>query len=106
MANPLKVGGAFAYPSIGLDPAQTAISLGKAAGGTLLFGPVGIAAALLSGQLGDGNPCLAAIEAAGTGVGAPESTQKGEEKASEDSSEGTKGVFEDIGESIKKLFGD
>jgi AsmA family protein len=71
-----------------------------------LFGPVGIAASLLGGQLGDDNPCLAAIEAAESGVGSPETNQKGKEKVSEGSGEGAGEVIEDIGKSIKKLFGD
>ena len=107
LAKPLKMGGTLAHPSIGLDPTQTALSLGKVAGGTLLFGPIGIAAALLSGQLGDENPCLAAIEASETGVGSPsESTQKEKEKAPEAAGEEEQGTIENIGESIKKLFGD
>ena len=105
LAKPLKMGGTLAHPSIGLDPTETAISLGKMAGGTLLFGPIGIAAALLGGELGDKNPCLAAIQAAETGVGSPETTQKEEAKGSKSSGEGAEGAIEDIGKSIKKLFG-
>ena len=58
----------MAEPSLALDSKQTAIILGKTIGGTVLFGPIGIAAALISGSSGGDNPCLAAIEAAKKGV--------------------------------------
>jgi hypothetical protein len=64
LTNPLKLTGTFAKPSLTIDPTETILTLGKAIGGAALFGPVGIAAALASGKLGDRDPCLAAIEAA------------------------------------------
>ncbi len=64
LTKPLKLAGTFAKPSLTIDPTQTILTLGKAIGGTALFGPVGIAAALVGGKLGNKDPCLAAIEAA------------------------------------------
>lgn len=92
LSKPFKLGGTLAEPSLALDPAQAALTLGKAIGGVALFGPVGIIAALVSGTSGDKNPCLAAIEAAKKG-----SKVSGGEKP--------KGVGEGIGRSLKKLFG-
>jgi len=63
LSEPFKLGGTLAEPSLTLDPTETATTLGKAIGGTLLFGPFGIAAALISSSSGDDNPCLSAIEA-------------------------------------------
>jgi len=62
LANTFKMGGTLAQPSLTLDPAGTATTLGKAIGGFLLFGPFGIAAALINTSSGDENPCLTAIE--------------------------------------------
>ncbi|MBW2266394.1 MAG: AsmA family protein [Deltaproteobacteria bacterium] len=63
LTKPLKLTGTFAKPSLTIDPTETILALGKAVGGAALFGPVGIAAALAGGKLGDRDPCLAAIEA-------------------------------------------
>jgi uncharacterized protein involved in outer membrane biogenesis len=64
LARPLKLTGTLADPDVVVDPAQTALLLGKALGGITVFGPFGIAAVLVSGSFGGQNPCLAAIEAA------------------------------------------
>jgi hypothetical protein len=64
LTRPLKLTGTLSDPDIVVDPAQTAVLVGKALGGITVFGPVGIAAVLLSGSFGGKNPCLAAIEAA------------------------------------------
>lgn len=67
-ARAFKLSGTLAQPSLGIDPTQTILTIGKAVGGVALFGPAGIAAALLSGSLAKENRCLAAIEAAKKGV--------------------------------------
>jgi len=64
LTRPFKLGGTLAHPSLAVDPTQTAIAFGKAIGGVMLFGPVGIAAALVGSGSGDENSCIAAIEAA------------------------------------------
>ncbi len=71
-AKPLKLGGTLRNPAFVMDPSQTAITLGKAFGGMLLFGPLGLGAALVSGRLGSDNPCPAAIEVAKKGPKKPE----------------------------------
>jgi uncharacterized protein involved in outer membrane biogenesis len=103
LAKPFKLGGTLADPSLEVDPTQAAIAIGKAVGGRALLGPVGIASALVTGSPGDENPCLAAIEAAKTGVKVekPEEKKGEVEKATEDLKEGIK----DVGEGLKKLFG-
>jgi len=95
LARPLKLAGTLADPSLTVDPTQTAITLGKAVGGVVLFGPVGIAAALASESPDDENPCLKAIEAA----------KKGVKVVGHKKPEKEKGVVEGIGSKIKGLFG-
>jgi AsmA family protein len=95
LARPLKLAGTLADPSLTVDPTQTAITLGKAVGGAVLFGPVGIAAALASESPDDKNPCLTAIEAAKKGVRA-----SGDKKPEKE-----QGVVEGIGNKFKGLLG-
>ncbi len=78
-AKPLKLGGTLRNPAFVMDPSQTAITLGKAFGGMLLFGPLGLGAALVSGRLGSDNPCPAAIEVAKKGPKKPGPKKQGEE---------------------------
>jgi uncharacterized protein involved in outer membrane biogenesis len=60
-----KLGGTLSNPSISLDKSEATISLAKSLGGMLLFGPVGLGAALLDTELGDDNPCVKALKQAG-----------------------------------------
>jgi len=68
LANSFKLGGTLAKPSLVIDPRGTTITVGKAVGGVALFGPFGIAAALVDVSPGDKNPCLTAFETAKKGV--------------------------------------
>jgi uncharacterized protein involved in outer membrane biogenesis len=69
IADLFKLGGTLAHPSLAVDKSETAISaavtLGKAIGGTLLFGPVGLAAALVDADFDADNPCISALKEAG-----------------------------------------
>jgi hypothetical protein len=47
----------------------------------LLFGPLGLGAALVSGRLGSDNPCPAAIEVAKKGPKKPKPKKQGEERS-------------------------
>jgi len=102
LAKSFRLGGTLANPSIQMDAGQTMLAAGKAAGGVLLFGPAGIAAALAGQSLGEGDPCLAALESAKKGVGASESGKGGEQKEAE--YKGLSGTLKGVGESVKKLF--
>jgi AsmA family protein len=84
------LGGTLANPNVAVDSTQTFVTLGKAIGGVVLFGPAGVAAALLSGKIGGGsqNLCIEAIEAAQKGV---------------EISEEPTGVFNRIGDFLKRL---
>ncbi|MBW2609669.1 MAG: AsmA family protein [Deltaproteobacteria bacterium] len=109
LAKPLKLKGKIAKPSLALDPTQTAISLGKAIGGVMLFGPIGIAAVLAGGSSDEENPCLCAIESAKKGVKVPGDTKREQkkiaaEKSAEGISKGVKDAIEGIGGALKDLF--
>ncbi len=105
LAKSLKLGGTLANPSLGVDPLQAASTIGKMAKGVALIGPFGVLAGLVSTESGGGeNPCLAAIEAAKTGVKAPK--KKGvAETATDGITEGVKGLGEGVGTGLKLLFG-
>jgi hypothetical protein len=80
-AKPLKLGGTLRNPAFVMDPSQTIITMGKAFGGMLLFGPLGLGAALVSGRLGSDNPCPAAIEVAKKGPKRPGAKKQGAESS-------------------------
>jgi len=98
LTRPFKLGGTLAHPSLAVDPTQTAIAFGKAIGGVMLFGPVGIAAALVGSSSGDENSCLAAVEAANKGV----RIKKG---LMGEATEGAEDVLKGAGKELNKLFG-
>ncbi|MHC1727658.1 MAG: AsmA family protein [Syntrophobacteraceae bacterium] len=103
LAKALRLSGTLDNPSLAIDPAQSGIALGKAAGSMALFGPAGIAAWLAGGSSGQGNPCLQAIEAARKGVRPSDSSEK--KSIAEKASEGGKKAVSGAGDKVKKLFG-
>lgn len=110
LAKPLKLAGTIANPTLAIDATKAAITFGKAVGGVVLFGPVGIAAALASGGSDGKNPCLCAIEAAGKGVRVsggkkPEKKKSLVKKAAENVTEGVKVVVGSASRALKKFFG-
>ncbi len=68
LTKPLKIGGTLSSPNLAIDPSGTMMTLGKALGGAVLLGPIGLAAALAGATLGDTDPCPLAIEAARTAM--------------------------------------
>ncbi len=102
LAKSFKLGGTLADPSLEIDAAQTMLAAGKAAGGVLLFGPAGIAAALAGRSSGEGNPCLSALESARKGVRSSASGREEEQKGTGD--KGITRTLKAAGESVKKLF--
>ena len=77
----LKLKGTLSNPSLSIHPTGSIITLGKAIGGVVLFGPFGLAAVLANGQLGDENPCLAIFEAAKKGFKESEGGKSEEKKS-------------------------
>jgi len=99
-----KVGGTLASPSLGIDTAQTAETVGKMVGGAALLGPFGLAAPLVSGSQANENLCPSAIEAAKKGVKMSAATKQEKKGAAKLIQAPVEGI-EEIGKGIRKLFG-
>jgi len=106
LAKPFKLGGTLARPKAALDTKAALTTLGKAVGGTALFGPAGLAGSLLAGESGEENPCAEAMAIA-------RDARKGESKqepaqaapsAPEQAAEEMKKQAEDLQKKIKGLF--
>ena len=95
----LKLRGTLSNPSLSVDPTESIITLGKAVGGVVLFGPFGLAAVLANGQLGGKTPCLAIIEAA------KKEFNKSEAEKSEEKKSVIEKTTKDIDNGPKKLLG-
>lgn len=95
ITKPFKLGGTLANPSLEIDVAGAATTIGAA-----LLGPAGWAYLLLSGSSGKKTPCEAAIEVAGEG------TPKMQEKSGADKEQQVAGEKkkERLGSKIKSLF--
>ena len=95
---PVKISGTLAQPKLAIDLTRTAITLTKVAGGVALLGPAGAALALITGRIGDDNPCLSAVEAVKQG--------SKEEGLKYDEKEGFfRKTTNSITERLKKLLG-
>ena len=108
LAKALRVGGTLANPRVAIDPTGSVVALSKALGGVVLFGPAGIAAALLSPADDGGNACVAALEAAESGV--PVAGAKQQQQEPQGAVEKTKKKIDDAveelgGKLLKGLFG-
>lgn len=100
LTKPLKLTGTLADPALTIDPTQTAIIIGKTIGSMTLFGPAGIAAALVGGESDNETSCVAAASAARKGVKVEKGkgvTGEVQEKAGE--------TIKGVGEKLKGLFG-
>jgi uncharacterized protein involved in outer membrane biogenesis len=106
LARPFKLAGTLTHPSLAIDLTQTGITIGKAVGGFLLFGPIGIVGALTGASSGEKNLCPLAVKAAEEGVKL--SVVERHEKRKGVVGEAKQGVEKGIGEAgkeLKKLFG-
>jgi uncharacterized protein involved in outer membrane biogenesis len=65
VADAFKLGGTLKAPKVSVDKSESALTLGKAVGGLLLFGPAGLTAGLLEADFGADNPCVKALQQAG-----------------------------------------
>lgn len=101
LTQPFRLGGTLTQPTLVVDRTRTAITVGKAVGGTLLLGPVGAAAALLSTPRGEENPCLKALGEAGEETPAPPEEPGTARRTVESVREGAK----DLGHSLKEMIG-
>ena len=95
ITKPFKLGGTLANPSLQIDVAGTATTIGAA-----LLGPAGWAYLLLSGSSGKKTPCEAAIEVAGEGTPGVQE-ELGDDKEQQVAGEKKK---KSLGSKIKSLF--
>ncbi len=105
LTRPLKLAGTLAEPSLGIDAKRAAMMIGKTIGGMTLFGPAGIAAALISKDSKEENPCLSAIKAAN--VQKPETKKETipKKKKIENTFDNLMKELPDVGKTLKSLFG-
>lgn len=100
LTRPFKLAGTLSQPSLALDFKQAALAAGKAVGGLMLFGPVGLGGALLGSGSDDKQLCPLAIKAAQQGVklnmakkGVVGKTTQGVENGISALGKGLKGLF-------------
>lgn len=101
LAKAFRLQGSLTRPHLALDPKETALALGKAVRGGLLFGPAGVAASLLGSKTGDKNPCLNAIAAAEKGA---RYTGGAADGVFDKVTDGVKNTLDDAGNALKKIF--
>jgi uncharacterized protein involved in outer membrane biogenesis len=104
LARPFKLAGTLAHPSLGIDLTRTGIMIGKAVGGYLLFGPIGIVGALAEESSAGRNLCPLAVKAAEEGVKLSVVERKKEGLAGEATHGVEKGIGE-VGKELEKLLG-
>lgn len=106
LARPFKLQGTLSHPKLGLDLTQTGIIVGKALGGLLTMGPVGLAGALAGTSSETKDLCSLATEAAQKGVKLAVLEKQGQKQST--AAQAAQGVQKDVGEvgkQLLKLFG-
>ncbi|HUJ67901.1 MAG TPA: AsmA family protein [Syntrophorhabdales bacterium] len=104
LTKPFKLAGTLAHPSLGVDFKQAALTAGKAVGGFMLLGPIGLGSALVGSSSGEKQLCPMAVKAAEQGVklnlsqqgqsqGVVGKTTQGVEKGIGAVTKGLKGLF-------------
>lgn len=61
-AEPFKLGGTLSEPSLQIFRRGASITFARAAGATVLLGPVGLVGVLFVSETADENPCLGALD--------------------------------------------
>ena len=108
LTKPLKIGGTLANPSLEIDPVKSAILVGKAVGGILLLGPIGMAATLVGKRAGSDNPCVEALSESQQNAqesGDKSTLNEKNESVEKKKSDGVKGAVRGVGRTLKKIFG-
>jgi AsmA family protein len=107
LTRPFKLGGTLADPSVGIDVTQTAITAGKAVGGFMLLGPVGLGGALIGETSSEQQLCPLAVNAAQQGVklSVIQKKQKKGDGTVGKTTEGVKKGMDELGKSLKGIFG-
>jgi hypothetical protein len=85
MIDAFRLSGSLANPSLEVDAADALFSIGETIGSVAVFGPAGVAAALMSGSVGNRNPCELVLE------GVPERARERRQEAGRQASEPDEG---------------
>jgi len=107
LAQPFKLGGTLKEPQLKLDYKKAAWTIGKTVGGVVLFGPVGIAAGLITGVADNDNPCEIAKSVARTGK-YPDGYHSDKslfQKTTDSVQQGINSIGKSIGDTFNKLWG-
>jgi uncharacterized protein involved in outer membrane biogenesis len=104
IAKAFRLNGTLAHPSLGIDTTQAAVTLGKMVGGTVLMGPIGLAAPLISEGQTNQNLCSTALEAARKGVKMSTLGKQGKKQTTAPATLPEQGIKE-LGKGLEKLFG-
>ena len=102
MFKAFRVTGTIAHPSVSIDTEQTALTVGKMIGGTVLLGPIGILAGFITGGEVE-SPCSIAKRAATQGV--KMSVLAKQEKKGINLLDLPEEGLRELGKGLKKLFG-
>jgi AsmA family protein len=106
LTRPIRLEGPLSRPRPTVDTTQALLTAGKVVGGTVLFGPAGILAAMASkAKKGDENPCLKAIEAARKGVRVSREEKPRKKGTAEKATDGLEETVKGLGDGLKRLFG-
>jgi hypothetical protein len=85
MIDAFRLSGSLANPSLEVDAADALFSIGETIGSVAVFGPAGVAAAFMSGSVGNRNPCELVLE------GVPERARERRQEAGRQASEPDEG---------------
>jgi len=102
MFKAFRVTGTIAHPSVSIDTGQTAVTVGKMIGGTVLLGPIGLLAGFVTGGEVE-SPCSLAKRAATQGV--KMSVLAKQEKKVINLLDLPEEGLRELGKGLKKLFG-
>ena len=104
LAVPIRVGGTLGSPSFAPDPGAAVKGVAGAVAGSVLLGPVGIIAPMLSGGQRGGDPCAEAIALA-TGQKPPTSAGPTQQQQPQKQQQPSGGPLQDLGKGVRGLFG-
>ncbi|HDM79235.1 MAG TPA: AsmA family protein [Deltaproteobacteria bacterium] len=106
LVKPFRLGGTLAHPRLVLDSTRGAMVIGETLGGVILFGPVGIATALVNTTSDQPNICPLAIKAAKKGMKVSmkrKSKSEAAESIAKNASRSIKNTIHSIGNFFKRV---
>jgi hypothetical protein len=106
LTRPFKLTGTLARPTLAIDFEQTAITVGKALGGLMLLGPVGLGGALVGESSSEKQLCRLAVKAAEQGVKLSlVEKEQGNKGLIGKTTQGVEKGIGEVGQGLKRLLG-